>query len=157
MAEKDNTSPGGLQTYRSPFLGETPTDFLSLYQPGETSSTSQAQSLKCSCSGIVQSTAISESYCSLQTVSGVAAFTLKVTEQMGFSKFTSKVEMFDGCYNEKICDYTGIHRTLELQNMRALYFFDTMKVCWMGIDFSVAYKNYTTANSEVSDTLVQEV
>lgn len=60
----------------------------------------------------MQSTAISESCCSLETVSGVAAFTLKITEQMGFSKLTSKVEMFDGCYNENICDYTGIPITL---------------------------------------------
>lgn len=112
------------QTYRPPFLSVTPTHwkkstvclFLFRCHPGETSRTSLAQSLQCSCSGIVQSTAISESYCTLQTVSAVSALTLIITKQMGFWKFTSKFEIFDGCYNERICDYTGIHNTLKSFN-----------------------------------------
>ena len=37
----------------------------------------------------------------------MAAFTLRITKEMGFRKFTSKVSMVDGCYNEGICGYTG--------------------------------------------------
>lgn len=42
----------------------------------------------------------------------MAAFSLKITEQMGFWKFASKAVMFKGGYNETSCGYTGIHMTL---------------------------------------------
>lgn len=37
--------------------------------------------------------------------------------------------MFGGCYNEGICDYSGIHMTLlKASLMRDIYFFNTLKV-----------------------------
>lgn len=103
----------------------------------------------------MQSSAIFESYCSLQTVSAVAAFTLRITEQMGFWKFTSKVRMFDGCYNERICGYTGIHMTLLKAltfkyERSVLFFFNTLKVYWMENRFCCSFQNHTTTNHGVS-------
>ena len=114
--------------------------FLSLRQPRKkTSSTSLAQSLKCSRSRIVQSPATSESYCSLQPVSAAAAFTLRITEQMGFRKFISKVEIFDGCYNERICGYTGIRMTL----LKALTFkCGRSRLAGRNLDFTVACRSH---------------
>lgn len=89
MVEKGNTHSRDIRTSSNEPDSDTLIEltlclclFLSLYKPKETSSTSSAQSLKCSCTGIVQSSAISVSYCSLQTVSAVTAFTLRITEQM---------------------------------------------------------------------------
>lgn len=80
-----------------------------LFQLGENSSSSQPSeprslgALLCT-----RARAIRWNFCSTLRFTAAAAFPLKLSEQTGLWKFTSKVRMFDGRYNERVCDHAGI-------------------------------------------------